>query len=510
MTTLAACGGDSSEVEEIAETVESIPASPESNFSIASTARKTNTPFDYIKYRDGLSRAEGLENGELTPSVLVEDAIARTEQVNEHLNAIVTDLFDDAKTVAQSAEGNGFSGQPTFIKDLDDWKGAPTLYGSRAFKGRPVATGYGEFVGTWQKAGLIALGKSTTPEMGLTSCTEPLLTGPTRNPWNKERIPGGSSGGAAALVASRVVPFAHASDGGGSIRIPAACCGVFGLKPSRGALAESDSRGRGIDISVNNAVSLTVRDSIKLFSIAQNDKSKLATEEATDPIDQRLKIAFLREPMTSAKLDDATREGINSAAKLCEELGHEVTEWEMPIIGEEFADNFLLLWSAGAAQFSAQAAGFKGVKPTQEDLKDIVEPWTLHLAGNFLGRQDEMPAAIQYLNDFESLYHSWFDDFDVILSPTVSTVAPEIGAQAPDGDYETVLKNVLDFAAFTSPMNVSGAASMSVPLYWSKENMPVGAMFSAKKGDDVLLFRLALELEKARPWIDRIPPINAL
>lgn len=495
LSALTACGGDVA--------VEPAPAS--GNLS----SGEPKAPFDYAKYFDGVSRGEALANGEVSSEQLVSDAISRAKRVNGSINAIVNDLYENAQAISKTAEARGYSGQPSFIKDLDDWKGAPTYYGSRTFKGAPNQEIYGDFVRTWHDSGIIALGKTTTPEMGLTSSTEPLVTGATRNPWNTDRIPGGSSGGSAALVAARVVPFAHASDGGGSIRIPAACCGIFGLKPSRGALVESDPAGGGADISVNHAVTLTVRDSINLFSIAQNDRSGLMSDAAKDPIDRRLKIAFAPDPITSARLDAPTRAGIEATAQLCRDLGHDVFDWSMPVDGPEFADNFLLLWSGAATQFLQRAAAFKGIIPTPTNMTEYVEPWTMSLAGNFLANRDKFPGALEYLNAFVSLYDSWFSDFDVILSPTVSTVPPEIGTQAPDGDYEIVRKNVLDFACFTSPMNVSGAASMSVPLYWSEDGLPVGAMFSGRLGDDALLFRLALELENARPWIDRKPPVSA-
>jgi len=495
LSALATCGGD----------VTTDPAPSSGNLS----SSDPKPSFDYAKYFDGVSRGEALTKGEISSEQLVSDAISRAKRVNGSINAIVNDLYESSEAISKTTDGGGYSGQPSFIKDLEDWKGAPTYYGSRAFKGAENQESYGAFVRTWHDSGIIALGKTTTPEMGLISSTEPLVTGATRNPWNTDRIPGGSSGGSAALVAARVVPFAQASDGGGSIRIPAACCGIFGLKPSRGALVESDPGGGGANISVNHAVTLTVRDSINLFSIAQSDRSLLVSDAAKDPIDRRLKIAFAPDPLTSARLDAPTRAGIEGAAQLCRDLGHEVFDWSMPVDGNEFSDNFLLLWSGAATQFLQRAAAFKGIIPTPTNMTEYIEPWTMSLANNFLANRDKFPETLEYLNNFVSLYDSWFSEFDVILTPTVSTVAPEIGTQAPDGDYETIKKNVLDFACFTSPMNVSGAASMSVPLYWSDDGMPVGAMFSARLGDDTLLFRLALELEKARPWIDRKPPVSA-
>ena len=450
---------------------------------------------------DGVSQIEQLARGETTALALTEATIARAKAANMLINAVTTESYDTALEAAAAPSEGAFGGVPTFIKDLLDWKGAQTLYGSRAFRGY-IAPDDGAFAAAWRKAGVISLGKSTSPEMGLISSTEPLVTGATRNPHDLSRIPGGSSGGAAALVAARVVPFAHASDGGGSIRIPAACCGLFGLKPSRGALPISRESGP-VDISVNHAVTLTVRDSAALFAAAEPElESDLPkTGNVIEAASRRLKIAYAPSPMTAATLDQETQAGLDRTAELCRTLGHEVIDYAMPIDGERFTDAFLLYWAAGAAAFAQQASAFSG-KPVGPD---ILEPWTLGLAAEFLGRQGDMPGAIAYLQAFEAEYHAMFDDFDVLLTPTVSTVAPKIGEQAPDGDYDAVRANVLNFAAFTAPMNVSGAASMSVPIQWSADGLPIGSMFSGRRGDDGLLLALAYELEEAQPWIDRMP-----
>lgn len=450
---------------------------------------------------DGIDQLEMLANGSATSLSLAEAAIARSKAASPMINAVATESYDKALAAAANPPEGSFGGVPTFIKDLLDWKGEQTLYGSRAFKGY-IAPEDGEFAKAWRKAGVISLGKSTSPEMGLISSTEPLVTGATRNPHDLSRIPGGSSGGAAALVAARVVPFAHASDGGGSIRIPAACCGLFGLKPSRGALPISRDSGP-VDISVNHAVTLTVRDSSALFAAAEVDlETDLPrTGQVTEASSRRLKIAYAPDPITEATLDAETRDGIERTAQLCRDLGHEVVDYTIPIDGERFSDAFLLYWAAGAAQFAQQASAFSG-KPISPE---ILEPWTLGLAGEFLSRQGDMDEAIAYLQAFEAEYHSWFEDVDLLLTPTVSTVPPKIGEQAPDGDYASVRANVLNFAAFTSPMNVSGAASMSVPIQWSSGGLPIGSMFSGKRGDDGLLLALAYELEEAQPWIDRLP-----
>ncbi|MEO0449842.1 MAG: amidase family protein [Pseudomonadota bacterium] len=487
---LGACTAEEAQVPETPVEEAAAPPPAEATIGYAATA-----------IPDGLEQLEMLASGAATSLSLTEAAIARSEAAHPLINAVATPSYDKALEQAATPPDGSFGGVPTFIKDLLDWQGDQTLYGSRAFRGY-IAQSDAQFASAWRKAGMISLGKSTSPEMGLISSTEPLVTGATRNPYDLSRIPGGSSGGAAALVAARVVPFAHASDGGGSIRIPAACCGLFGLKPSRGALPISRDSGV-VDISVNHAVTLTVRDSAALFAATEVDlQTDLPrTGNITEASTRRLKIGYAPEPITDATLDADTRAGIERTAQLCRDLGHEVIDFTIPSDGSKFSDAFLLYWAAGAAAFAQQASAFTG-KPVGPD---IVEPWTLGLAADFVARQGEMDETIAYLLAFEAEYNAWFDQFDVLLTPTVSTVPPKVGSQAPDGDYDTVRANVLNFAAFTAPMNVSGAASMSVPLQWSDAGLPIGSMFSGKRGDDALLLALAYELEEAQPWIDRLP-----
>ena len=311
-----------------------------------------------------------------------------------------------------------------------------------------------------------------------------------------------------SLVAARVVPFAHASDGGGSIRIPASTCGVFGLKPSRGQLPAHDGpNGPPVDISVQHAVTISVRDSVNLFRDTQtNDGTFPLLDADVRPLKRRLKIGFSTDAYAGTPVAPETKAALEDVANLCAGLGHEIVTYAPPFSGQEFLDKFLLYWAAGAADFAQQASAYSG-KPIGPD---ILEPWTLGLARMALGRMTEIPGTIGYLQNFEAQYDSFFQSMDVILSPVTGSPAVPIGEQAPDGDFDTVMESVLKFVAFTSPMNVAGAASMSVPLAWSPTGLPIGAMFSGRKGDDALLFELALELEAARPWADRKPPVSAL
>lgn len=458
-------------------------------------------------FRDGVAIAAAIASGETTALAEVEAAIARARAVESQINGIVTETFEIARADAGGVLAGPFAGVPSFIKDLIDWRGAPTLKGCRGLAGH-MATADSVFAARWRRAGIVSLGKSATPEAGLISSTEPLSNGPTRNPWDLSRIPGGSSGGAAALVAAGVVPFAHASDGGGSIRIPASSCGVFGLKPSRDRLpfSEPGAAPPPLQISVNHAVTVSVRDSIELFRAAEMPGADYPPLGEIKPLTRRLKIGFAPEPIGGTALHPDTRAAIEDVAQLCQDLGHTVIDYTLPMDGPKFTDAFIMYWAAGAGEF-AQAVSAASGKPVSPE---ILEPWTLGLANMAATRMDDLPGIIGYLLAFEEAYHSFFDDLDILLTPVTGSPAVPVGEQAPDGDFDAVMDSVLKFVAYTSPMNVAGAASMSVPLAWSPTGLPIGAMFSGRRGDDALLFELALELEAARPWAGRKPAVTAL
>lgn len=451
---------------------------------------------------DGVALARQIANGETTAEAAVEASIARFETANPKINAAALTDFDGALETARAGTSGPFAGVPTFIKDLEATKGMETKYGSQAFRGY-IPEADGAMAAKWRAAGMVFLGKSTSPEIGLSASTEPVVTGATRNPWNPDHIPGGSSGGAAALTAARVVPFAHASDGGGSIRIPASCCGLFGLKPSRGRLGRRMREQMPVDISVGHAVTWTVRDSAALFAIAETGEYE-TLGVVTEPLSRRLRIGFAPEPLSGQALDPDVRAKTEAAAALCEELGHEVVEYSVPYDGVAFTNAFTLYWAAGAAEFAQSAMQFTG-KPLSPD---IVEPLTLGLVAMYQSRQAEMPDTVAYLKGFEAQYHAMFEEIDVLLTPTVCTPPPLIGAFDPTQDAEITFNAVADFAGFTPPMNVAGAASMSVPLFQGESGLPIGTMFSGRRGDDGLLLQLAYELEAARPWIGRVPDLG--
>ena len=482
--------------------------------ALAACSPKASRPAETVEtaavlpgFRDGVTIAAAIASGETTALVEVEAAIARARAVEGQINAIVSDTFHLARSDAGGVLSGPFAGVPSFIKDLIDWRGAPTLKGSRGLAGH-VATADGVFAAKWRGAGIVSLGKSATPEAGLISSTEPLSNGPTRNPWDVSRIPGGSSGGAAALVAAGVVPFAHASDGGGSIRIPASTCRLFGMKPSRDRLpySEDGSVPPPLQISVNHAVTVSVRDSIALFRAAEAVSGAYPPLGKIQPLTRRLRIGFAPEPIGRTALHPDTRAAIEDVAQLCRDLGHTVIDYTIPMDGPKFTDAFITYWAAGAADFARQVSAYSG-KPISPE---IVEPWTLGLAGLAADRMADLPGIVGYLLAFEEAYHAFFNDLDILLTPVTGSPAVPVGEQAPDGDFDAVMGSVLSFVAYTSPMNVAGAASMSVPLSWSPAGLPIGAMFSGRRGDDALLFELALELEAARPWVGRKPPVTAL
>lgn len=458
---------------------------------------------DVKDFVDGVRMAQLISSGEISASEVVADAIKRAKKVNRKLNAIVHDTFSEAKQEALMELKGTFAGVPSFTKDLNDRKGEPTQFGSRAFKGY-VAEKDGDYVASWRRAGIISLGKSSTPEAGLTSTTEPVATGVTRNPWNLDRITGGSSGGSAALAAARVVPFAHANDGGGSIRIPASCCGLFGLKPSSGRMFQEVEPGP-VDIAVDHAVTWTVRDSAALLQIGQKPDSDLKPVGAvTSPARRRLRIAVAPDPIAGTPVDKDVREGVIETAKLCENLGHYVFDYTPPIDGEAFLDAFLLYWAAGAADFANRASQYSG----QPIGPSILENWTLGFLRMYQSEKD-LERAVEYLLGFVNTYNAMFTDIDVLLTPTLARPADPIGYQDPQGDFEQIKERVVSFAAYTAPMNVSGAASMSVPLHTSSDGLPIGMLFSGKRGDEEMLLQLAYELEIAKPWINNVPKVVA-
>jgi len=424
---------------------------------------------------------------------VLDAAIARVED-SDHLGAVVTRSFERARTA--SAEGP-LAGVPTFIKDLLPLRGVATRWGSCA-SGHYVPRTSDPFAERFERTGVAVLGKSATPELGLTGTTEPLRDGPCRNPWNAQRSSGGSSGGAAALVAAGVVPIAHGSDGGGSIRIPASCCGLVGLKPSRHRLDMTASPLLPINIASDGVLSRTVRDTVAFFAALEQHKPPRKVEPmgrvGSQPR-QPLRVGVFVDAPAGTPVDSDNRDAVLDAGALCETLGHHVDEIRCPFDGAVMAD-FFRFWG-----FLAWIQTFGGrllMHPRWDNSQ--LEPFTIGMCSYFTRSPVAAAKAIGRLRGFGSTYAEVLRRYDVLICPTVATPPPEIGHMATDLPFQTAFDRVRSYVAFTPIQNISGAPAISLPLGRSQDGLPIGVQFAAAHGEDRLLLELARSIETAAPW----------
>lgn len=450
---------------------------------------------------DAHAQAALVRSGEISATELVQAAIERIEALDPALNVMTHRAYDAALKRASTSLGDGLiRGVPYLLKDGMDYAGMPSRSGSRIKKNAaPVSSG-SAYSDRLDRAGLIPLGKSNVPEFGLLPTTESVLYGPCRNPWNTAHSSGGSSGGAGAAVASGMVAIAHAADGGGSIRIPAACCGVFGLKPSRGANVRA--RGPHIieDFLVGDALlSRSVRDAAWSFAVTAPKQNETLT---FDPKARRLRIGFCLENFNNEQPAPDVAAVIRRSAQLCQRLGHVVEEVRPPFDGPAVDRAFKLIWAYLAQDtVSASRALLREGK-----LEDVLEPWTLNLGASSdrLTATDvdriftDTLAASRALDDFYSRY-------DVLLTPVVRHSPLPLGALDPTQAFEPMYVTMFDYVSYTPLQNLTGTPAMSVPLYLSDNGLPVGSMFAAGAGRDELLLQLAFELEQAEPWANRWP-----
>ena len=458
---------------------------------------------------DATELAGRIRRKEVSAAEVVEDAIRKAEALQPKIGAIVTSDFDRALDKARAGGMTGpFAGVPFLIKDLDPYIGLPTRFGSRSSLGaRPVTT-QTAFIDAYDRAGLVVIGKSATPEYGFLPTTEPMGFLPTRNPWDLGHSSGGSSGGAAAATASGIVPFAHATDGGGSIRIPASNCGLFGMKPSRGRMLDGRPTNKGIDLSVAHCVAHSVRDSAALFAINEDTdagSSFAPIGVVTGPGKGRLKVGLLMETGTGLRPDPEVVLAVESAAKLMESLGHKVETTHWPIDGTQFGRDFTALWSTGAAEL---AAGVSKATGRAADAS-VLEPFTLGMAELVGGlKPGDIPAAVARLQAAAKAYDTWLTRYDVILSPVLGHVPADLGFVSGDVTFETLQARLLAYVGYTPLHNVAGAPAMSVPLHWTADGLPVGVHFAGRAGGEKRLFELAYQLEAAQPWAHRKPPTS--
>jgi amidase len=474
---------------------------------------------DAFAHLDATAQAELVRRKDVKPIELVESAITRIERLNPQLNAVVTPMYELAREVALGAQPDGpFTGVPFLLKDLcAEYAGVAVTEGSAFLAGHYVADHDSELVARYKRAGLIVLGKTNTPELGILPTTEPRLFGPTRNPWDPSRSTGGSSGGSAAAVAAGLTPMAHANDGGGSIRIPASCCGLFGLKPTRGRNPLGPVYGDVFSgLVAEHAVTRTVRDSAALLDATAGPDvgapywppapvRPFLAEVGASP--GRLRIAFTTTPTDGGPVHPDCVRATQDAAALCASLGHEVEEAAPALDDVALTAAFITVWSAGCAWSIDDWARRCGRTPAPE----LFEPLTWALAS--MGRS---ATAADYLLAVQDLQRQarevgrFFLRYDVWLTPTLAEPPLPLGSfdSTPD-DPLNGLRRAAAFVPFTPIVNVTGQPAASIPLSWNAEGLPIGAHFIARYGDEATLFRLAAQLEAARPWVSRRPPLGA-
>ena len=492
---------------------------------------------DYENY-DATGLGELVAEGEVKPRELVETAISHIEAHNETLNAVIHKDYDRALASADrpAPEDAPFPGVPFLLKDLHAaLAGAPLTFGSRALASY-VPDHDSELVKRYRAAGLIILGKTNTPEFGLAPVTEPDLFGPTLNPWNTERTPGGSSGGSAAAVAAGFVPMAHASDGGGSIRIPASACGLFGLKPTRGRNPIGpDFAEAWFGLSEAHVVGWSVRDSARLLDAthgpdlgapytAPAPERPYAEEVGAPP--GRLRIAFTTGALLAEDIDPECKKAVTEAARLCEELGHEVEEDAPDLDVEGLTQVFVTLAVAGGAFEAEYAERLRG-RPLEKGDLELVNSILTKVAKKTPA--DQLAWAIHTAKQTGRIMGRFLQRYDLLLTSTLAAPPWPIGDLDPAPSEVRVLKLVdsvpakplLDAlvrqlsAELLAPIpntplfNMSGQPAMTVPLHQSPEGLPVGVQFVARFGDEATLFRLASQLEEARPWTQRRPNLAA-
>jgi amidase/6-aminohexanoate-cyclic-dimer hydrolase len=467
---------------------------------------------DYDNY-DALGLAELVRGRDVTPEELLEEAISRAEKVDPAINAVVQRHFDEARAAIKAGLPDGpFTGVPFLLKDLNLMlKDTVTSNGSVMFKDDRAKIN-STLVDRYIKSGVVIFGKTSSPEFGALPITETNLFGVTRNPWDLSRTPGGSSGGAAAAVASGILPMANASDGGGSIRIPAACTGLVGYKPTRGRTAMGPVIGEGWGgQSISHVVSRTVRDSAAMLDATTGPESgdpyapphfagRFLEEVAKSP--GSLRVAVIPEKIGSGSYAPEVRAALRDAAELMTSLGHHVEEATPEIDGFalQFASGVLL--GANLALKVTQREEELGRALQEGDL----EPGTMALIEYGRNLNAEACAKASQINHMSGRIMGRFHErYDVILSPTLASLPVPVG-HFGEGD---VGKKLGEFMGNTSMFNQTGQPSISLPLGWSEEGLPIGIMFSAAFGEDARLFRLAGQLEQARPWSDRRAPHHA-
>lgn len=446
---------------------------------------------------DAHAQAALIRAGEVSPAELVESAIQRIEMLDPALDAISEPAFDMARARAARPLPDGpMAGVPWLIKDSLDYPGLPSRGGSRSRSDEPVSQSY-PFTRIWDAEGLVPVGKSAMPEFGLLPTTEPLMRPPTRNPWSRDRSPGGSSGGAAAALAAGLVPLAHGSDGAGSIRIPASCCGVVGLKPGRGASVRVRARSVIEDLIVSDVLmSRSVRDTAWAFAAAHPDRPGMVRE----PSARRLRIAFNLDTLDGGPTDPQVAQAAQRIAALCEDLGHTVAPASPDIDRPAALEAMHVLWAHDGADC------VDGVRGSSRDPASVLEPWTCAL-GAMADRLE--PADLERAFGQAARLPAQFRDFharyDVMLTPTLAAPPLRLGEMTATDEPQDLLRRFFEWVGYTPLQNIAGTPAISLPLGWTDDGLPIGVMLAGDRGAEDVLLSLAYELEAAQPWADRWP-----
>jgi len=442
---------------------------------------------------DATEIAERIRKKELSKEEVVHDVIERAKVADASINCLVTkDL--NKQVWSTRADREVFSGVPTFIKDLTHVKGFPTTFGTRAVNAKPKNKN-DKAVDQILSTGCVVLGKSTTSEFGLLPCTENMRNGNTLNPIDTKYSTGGSSGGAGALVAAGVVPFAHAEDGGGSIRIPASCCGFVGLKPTRDRHVAAPTKYLPLHIGCHGIVSRSVRDTANYYHSIEDhykNSSLPAIGHVTGPAKRRLRIGMFTETPTGIDSHPDVVQSVIDAGKLCEGLGHKVEYIKSPF-EQQFKLDFTIYWAF--LSLMIRTTGKLSYDPSFNP--DLIEPFTKGFGSSFPALALVGPLAIRRLRKFNQTYERVFDKFDVLLNPVASSVVPKIGHFSPEENFMITLERLNNYINFTIVQNATGAPAISLPMGKDSNGLPIGIQFATKRGEEKELLELAFEIEEA-------------
>ena len=474
---------------------------------------------DDVAWLDATAQAQLVRDEQISPAELVGEAITRIEKLNPQLNAVIHELFERARTEAAGALPNGpFRGVPFLLKDL-----GAELAGTPYCEGMDFAGDYTSMVTQhltqrYLDAGFVICGKTNTPELGILPTAEPRRFGASRNPWHTDHSTGGSSGGSAAAVASGMVPAAHANDGGGSIRIPASCCGLVGLKPTRGRNSLAPQYGDLMGgLVCEHVVTRSVRDSAAILDATAGPVPgdpywapplrgpSFAVAAASAPLP--LRIAVMTASPSSSDVHPDCVEAVRSAAALCESLGHDVDDAALDVDGDEFVGHFINAWAAGNAWALTDWEDRVGRSATADDVEPLT--WALVQLGRGLDAGQYL-TAVQGLQRITRQIAAAFETFDVLLTPTLGEPPALLGTfDSPPGEPLAGLFRAAAYVPFTPPFNVTGQPGISLPLHWNGAGLPIGTQFVGRFGDEETLFSLAGQLEQAAPWAPRRPPVSA-